>query len=73
MLDSIVGYDPKDHEATKAASKFIPPGGYKQFLKEDGLHGKRLGVVRSLILDSYNTCSTISAFENHLNTLRLKI
>ncbi|KAH7518462.1 hypothetical protein FEM48_Zijuj09G0174100 [Ziziphus jujuba var. spinosa] len=70
VLDAIVGYDTRDHEATKAATKFIPAGGYKQFLKEYGLHGKRLGVVRNLILDSYNTCSTISAFEHHLNTLR---
>ncbi|KAH7518460.1 probable amidase At4g34880 [Ziziphus jujuba] len=70
VLDAIVGYDPRDHEATKAATKFIPAGGYKQFLKEDGLHGKRLGVVRNLILDSYNTCSTVSAFEHHFNTLR---
>ena len=70
MLDAIVGFDPRDHEATKAASKFIPPGGYKQFLKKDGLGGKRLGIVRNLILDNYNTSTAMSAFKKHLNTLR---
>lgn len=46
VLDSIVGFDIRDLEATRAAAKFIPAGGYKQFLNEDGLKGKRLGVVR---------------------------
>lgn len=49
VLDAIVGFDPRDSEATKEASKFIPVGGYKQFLNEDGLTGKRLGVVRKSI------------------------
>ncbi|RID77420.1 hypothetical protein BRARA_A00337, partial [Brassica rapa] len=44
VLDAIVGYDPLD-EATKTASRFIPKGGYKQFLTASGLKGKRLGVV----------------------------
>lgn len=70
MLDAIVGYDPRDHEATKAAAKFIPEGGYKQFLKKDGLKGKRLGVVRHPFLDSYNRSSAISTFEHHLKTVR---
>lgn len=70
VLDAIVGYDPRDHEATKAAAEFIPQGGYKQFLKQDGLKGKRIGVVRNPFLDSYNGSSSISAFETHLNTLR---
>lgn len=33
VLDAIVGYDALDASATKAASKYIPPNGYKQFLK----------------------------------------
>lgn len=69
MLDAIVGYDERDHEATKEASKFIPFGGYKQFLKLDGLKGKRLGVVRKPFVDS-NKTSIFQAFESHLNTLR---
>uniref|UniRef100_A0A0D9W2G7 Amidase domain-containing protein n=1 Tax=Leersia perrieri TaxID=77586 RepID=A0A0D9W2G7_9ORYZ len=44
VLDAIVGYDYHDAKATKAASKYIPPGGYMQFLKPDGLRGKRLGI-----------------------------
>ncbi|RZB74017.1 putative amidase [Glycine soja] len=43
VLDVIVGFDPRDHEATKSAAKLIPPNGYKQFLKIDGLKGKKLG------------------------------
>ncbi|XP_060963856.1 probable amidase At4g34880 isoform X1 [Cannabis sativa] len=70
VLDAIVGYDPRDHEATNAAAKFIPLGGYKQFLKEKGLKGKRLGVVRNPFLDIYNGSSAISTFECHLKTLR---
>ncbi|KAM6559030.1 hypothetical protein CsatA_028269 [Cannabis sativa] len=70
VLDAIVGYDPRDHEATNAAAKFIPLGGYKQFLKEKGLKGKRLGVVRNPFLDIYNGSSASSTFECHLKTLR---
>ena len=70
MLEAIVGYDPRDHEATKSAEKFIPKGGYEQFLKENGLNGKRLGVVRNPFLNTYNGSSAISAFESHLNTMR---
>ena len=69
-LDAIVGFDPRDYEATKAASVFIPPGGYRQFLNEDGLKGKILGVVREPFLDSYNRTSAIPAFEHHLKLLR---
>ncbi|CAN1771190.1 Probable amidase At4g34880 [Linum perenne] len=49
VLDTITGFDRND-PATKAAAKYIPRGGYKQFLKQKGLKGKRLGIskVRSL-------------------------
>ncbi|KAK4356151.1 hypothetical protein RND71_025122 [Anisodus tanguticus] len=50
VLDSIVGFDIRDLEATRTAAKFIPTGGYKQFLNEDGLKGKILGVVRHSFL-----------------------
>lgn len=69
VLDSIVGLDEQD-EATKEAAKFIPLGGYKQFLKLDGLVGKRLGVVRKPFVDSINKAVVLQAFESHLNTLR---
>ncbi|CAH2076759.1 unnamed protein product [Thlaspi arvense] len=58
LLDAIVGYDPLD-EATKAASEFIPEGGYRQFLKPNGLKGKRLGIVMEH-----------SHLDQHIKTLR---
>ncbi|RVW38551.1 putative amidase C869.01 [Vitis vinifera] len=70
VLDAIVGFDPRDGEATKEASKFIPVGGYKQFLNKDGIAGKRLGVVRNPFSGFYNRSTAISAFEAHLTVLR---
>ncbi|XP_058213140.1 probable amidase At4g34880 [Rhododendron vialii] len=70
VLDVIVGFDPRDFEATKEAAKFIPAGGYKQFLNLDGLKGKRLGVVRNPFLALSNKSTGVSTFESHLNTLR---
>ncbi|KAJ4826111.1 hypothetical protein Tsubulata_010963 [Turnera subulata] len=70
VLDAIVGYDPRDHEATKEAAKFFPTGGYKQFLKADGLRGKRLGVVRNPFQGSFNDSTVISAVNRHLEILR---
>ncbi|KAK6159560.1 hypothetical protein DH2020_006874 [Rehmannia glutinosa] len=70
VLDSIVGYDPRDSEATKAAAKFIPQGGYTQFLNEDGLKGKRLGVVKNPFLALGNISSRTPIFDAHLQTLR---
>uniref|UniRef100_A0A2N9IJS5 Amidase domain-containing protein n=1 Tax=Fagus sylvatica TaxID=28930 RepID=A0A2N9IJS5_FAGSY len=70
VLDAIVGFDPRDYEATKAATVFIPKGGYRQFLNGDGLKGKKLGVVRKPFLDSYNGSTAIPTFEHHLNVLR---
>ncbi|TVU07377.1 hypothetical protein EJB05_47429, partial [Eragrostis curvula] len=48
VLDAIVGYDELDAAAMRAASKYIPDGGYMQFLKIDGLKGKRIGIVNGL-------------------------
>ena len=69
VLDVIVGFDPND-DATHSAAKYIPQGGYKQFLKKDGLKGKRLGVVRNPFSFSYNGSLAISVFEHHVNTMR---
>ncbi|KAJ9189601.1 hypothetical protein P3X46_000875 [Hevea brasiliensis] len=69
LLDVIVGFDPRDSEATSEAAKFVPAGGYKQFLNLNGLKGKRLGIVRKPFLNLLNE-SIISAFEHHLSTLR---
>lgn len=70
VLDAIVGFDPRDFEATKEAAKFIPADGYTQFLNLDGLKGKRLGVVRNPFLALLNKSTGASSFENHLYTLR---
>ncbi|KAG8368139.1 hypothetical protein BUALT_Bualt15G0014000 [Buddleja alternifolia] len=70
VLDSIVGFDPRDSEATKAAAKFIPLGGYTQFLNKDGLNGKRLGVLKDTFVGLSNISSQNPVFEAHLQTLR---
>jgi amidase len=68
VLDAIVGIDYHDH-ATQEAAKYIPHGGYKQFLKRHALKGKRLGIVRNPFLSSASE-SESQAFEHHLQTLR---
>ncbi|XP_051146342.1 probable amidase At4g34880 [Andrographis paniculata] len=77
VLDSIVGFDPRDSEATQAAAKFIPRGGYAQFLNKDGLKGKRLGVVRDPFIALSNSAaasnsSNTAILDAHLRTLREK-
>ncbi|KAK2665541.1 hypothetical protein Ddye_004115 [Dipteronia dyeriana] len=68
VLDAIAGFDYND-PATKEASKYIPYGGYVQFLKPYGLTGKRLGVVRSPFF-KYAKGSALAQYEHHLRTLR---
>ncbi|XP_031247941.1 probable amidase At4g34880 isoform X2 [Pistacia vera] len=69
VLDAIVGFDHND-KATREASKYIPHGGYKQFLKPYGLKGKRLGIVRNTLGSIANETQVAKAFENHIQTLR---
>ncbi|KAK6136651.1 hypothetical protein DH2020_029595 [Rehmannia glutinosa] len=69
VLDVIAGLDPSD-EATSEAAKFIPEGGYKQFLNENGLNGKRLGIVRHPFVDKMQDTAEFAAFELHLDTFR---
>ncbi|XLR17469.1 hypothetical protein S83_045407 [Arachis hypogaea] len=68
VLETIVGIDTND-EATIEASKYVPEGGYSQFLREDGLSGKRLGVVRSYY-NFGNGTFMHKTFQLHLETLR---
>lgn len=70
VLDVIVGFDNNDAQATRKASKYIPLGGYKQFLKADGLKGKRLGIVRNPFFSFTNDSMLTQAFEHHFHTLR---
>lgn len=69
VLDAIVGFDSRDAEATRTASSYIPQGGYAQFLKLDGIKGKRLGVVRNPFF-TFDDKVVAEAFEQHLRTLR---
>ncbi|XP_010268669.1 PREDICTED: putative amidase C869.01 [Nelumbo nucifera] len=72
VLDAIVGFDKKDAKATRKASRFIPKGGYLQFLKENGLQGKRLGIVRKPFFKIIGDSFVEKAFEEHLKKLRKK-
>uniref|UniRef100_A0A7N0U829 Amidase domain-containing protein n=1 Tax=Kalanchoe fedtschenkoi TaxID=63787 RepID=A0A7N0U829_KALFE len=73
LLDAIVGYDPEDPEATGEAVRFIPKGGYKQFLNKDGLNGKRMAIISTPYFESFLRDSiTASTFEKHMDTLRLR-
>ncbi|KAI3515265.1 hypothetical protein L1887_14085 [Cichorium endivia] len=70
VLEAIVGFDYNDRDATKKASQYIPYGGYTQFLKLDGLKGKRIGVVRNPFFMFSNRSNLHQVFENHLQTLK---
>jgi len=48
VLDATVGADPADPQTSVAAGRI--PGSYRQFLKRDGLKGKRLGLLKSYLL-----------------------
>ncbi|KAI9115157.1 hypothetical protein K1719_014170 [Acacia pycnantha] len=68
VLEAIAGKDIRD-EATIEASKYVPKGGYAQFLRIDGLKGKRVGIVR-LFYNLGNDTFLQKTFEKHLKTLR---
>ncbi|GLT30712.1 hypothetical protein SLA2020_055030 [Shorea laevis] len=68
VLDAIAGLDYHD-KATIEASKYIPRGGYKQFLKLDGLKGKRLGILRSQFAFNKESAQA-KTYEHHFRTLR---
>ncbi|XP_057428749.1 probable amidase At4g34880 [Lotus japonicus] len=68
VLETIAGIDTND-KATIQASKYIPKGGYAQFLKTDGLRGKRLGIVR-LFYDFGNDTFLHETYKSHFKKLR---
>ncbi|KAK7319016.1 hypothetical protein RJT34_03725 [Clitoria ternatea] len=70
VLETIAGIDTND-KATIKASKYIPKGGYAQFLKKDGLRGKRLGIVRIFYGFGTNTFLHQTS-KQHFKTLRQK-
>lgn len=67
VLDAIVGYDALDAKATGAASKYIPRGGYRHFLKINGLRGKRIGVAN--ILFGGIDAEALEMYNEHLHTM----
>ncbi|THU44902.1 hypothetical protein C4D60_Mb02t12280 [Musa balbisiana] len=71
VLEAIVGFDQRDAVATKAASKYIPRGGYKQFLQVDGLRGKRIGILRAFFTFPNGSVQQ-KVFDEHFNTMRQK-
>jgi Asp-tRNA(Asn)/Glu-tRNA(Gln) amidotransferase A subunit family amidase len=70
-LDAIVGYDALDAKATRAASKYIPRGGYRQFLNMDGLRGKRIGIVN--VFFHGTDARVLKVYGAHLGTARYGI
>ncbi|XP_042382046.1 probable amidase At4g34880 [Zingiber officinale] len=70
VLEVIAGYDARD-SATVEAVKYIPKGGYKQFLKIDGLKGKRLGILKDYFNYPLGSVEA-KAFEKHFQTMRNK-
>ncbi|KAH9624228.1 hypothetical protein KSS87_021654 [Heliosperma pusillum] len=70
VLDVIVGPDTRDEEATLRSSRYIPRGGYAQFLNKDGLKGKKLGIVRHPFVSSIHGSIAAETFEYHLDILR---
>lgn len=69
LLDAIVGFDADDYQATRAAAKYIPQGGYAQFLRAGGLQGKRLGLITNYFDFAQGSLSDLT-FKRHLLTLR---
>ncbi|KAF3335175.1 putative amidase [Carex littledalei] len=72
VLDAIAGYDRYDAEATGKAAKYIPQGGYMQFLKIDGLKGKRIGILRKDFFDLLKNSLQGKVFEQHFSIMRKK-
>ncbi|XP_078159147.1 putative amidase At4g34880 isoform X2 [Carex rostrata] len=72
VLDAIAGYDRYDAEATRKAAKYIPQRGYIQFLKIEGLKGKRIGILRKGFFDFRKNSLEGKVFEQHFSIMRKK-
>ncbi|KAA8546081.1 hypothetical protein F0562_020468 [Nyssa sinensis] len=70
VLEAIVGFDRYDAVATREASKYIPVGGYVQFLRPDGLRGKRIGITKDPNFGFPDNSKVRQLFKQHFNTLR---
>uniref|UniRef100_A0A0D9XHV9 Amidase domain-containing protein n=1 Tax=Leersia perrieri TaxID=77586 RepID=A0A0D9XHV9_9ORYZ len=69
VLEATVGYDPRDAEATRMASQYIPEGAYRKFLNIDGLRGKRLGILRKDFFWFPSGSVQQKVFHDHFNTI----
>ncbi|GFY94601.1 hypothetical protein Acr_09g0010470 [Actinidia rufa] len=69
VLDAIVVFNRYDAVATRKASKYIPRGGYVQFLKVDGLRGKKLWISRYPSF-GFNNSGLSQIFELSFHALR---
>ncbi|KAG0449106.1 hypothetical protein HPP92_027478 [Vanilla planifolia] len=72
VLDVIVGFDPRDAEATGAAARYIPPGGYLPFLNAEGLAGKRVGILRRPFFNFPESSIQAETFAAHFETMKKK-
>ena len=70
VLEVIVGFDKRDAKATRTATTYIPKGGYRQFLKAEGLKGKRLGILRKGFFEFAEGSIEREVFENHFRAMR---
>lgn len=68
VLDVIAGIDPADMYTLTSAGK-IPKGGYTQFLKKEGLEGKRIGVFIDLFNEGPEYEESIAIIEEALEDL----
>ncbi|XP_043717868.1 probable amidase At4g34880 [Telopea speciosissima] len=72
VLDVIVGYDPRD-QITLDAAQYIPTDGYRQFLRIDGLRGKKIANLWYYFKNAYAEDSPIpDIFQNNLKTISIK-
>lgn len=69
VLEAIVGADRYDN-STIEASKYIPKGGYGQFLRAGGLKGKRIGIVREFYDFGPDDTFYTQAYEKVVKTLK---
>jgi len=68
LLDVIAGFDAADPATAHAAGK-IPPS-YKAFLKRDGAHGRRLGVLRQAFPADASDPQVVALLERAIADLR---
>ena len=71
VLEAISGYDPAD-VVTARSVKAIPDS-YTEFLKEDGLQGKRIGVIRALFGSNPEVVSIMNAAVADMERLGAKV